>query len=188
MRRVVAIVVFAVLTSALVSVVASRQFAEAGPGAAPVREQNLDANGFIRVHEQGTATVHDAANPIREPFQKRFAFSFQGQIAVEDQFIVPAGKELVVTSMSAQASLPTGERILWVRLCGELEVGGLVCSYIGAPFQGQNGTSDEFVGTAPLLLYAAPGTIVDMKIARNGGGDEPAAADIAIAGYFVPAS
>ncbi len=31
--------------------------AGAAPPATPVREQNLDADGFIRVHEQGTANV-----------------------------------------------------------------------------------------------------------------------------------
>jgi hypothetical protein len=41
------------------------------PGDQKVREQNLDASGFIRVHEQGTANVTGTVNVGNLPFDAR---------------------------------------------------------------------------------------------------------------------
>lgn len=61
MRMMVALLALTGLAAGLVGVFAVSQLSEsagAAPAATQVREQNLDANGFIRVHEQGTSNVN----------------------------------------------------------------------------------------------------------------------------------
>src|SRR3989442_15590803 len=68
MQRVVALIVAVGVTSGLVGAFAVSQLSgSAGaapppPGPQQVREQNLDASGFIRVHEQGMANVTGTVN------------------------------------------------------------------------------------------------------------------------------
>ena len=72
MQRIFALIVVIGLTSGLVGAFAvSKLSGTAGaapppPGPQQVREQNLDASGFIRVHEQGTANVNltNASVPV----------------------------------------------------------------------------------------------------------------------------
>jgi hypothetical protein len=67
--------------------------------AVPVREQNLDANGNIKVHEQGTAKVSDSDSPGRT------AVYYQAGISLS---AVPAGHRLIVTFVTAEANQFTG--------------------------------------------------------------------------------
>jgi hypothetical protein len=63
------IIVVALVMVAVVSVFGGSQLLnQAGaapppPQPQPVREQNLDSSGFIRVHEQGTANVNVVSMP-----------------------------------------------------------------------------------------------------------------------------
>ena len=108
-----------------------------------VLEQNLDATGFIRVHEQGTAnvavtnfpasqnvavtnfpasqnvavtnlpSVQNVALDGHEPFAAGESIIAQtiadGDVSGEHTFIVPGGKRLVITFVSAQLILPGGQ-------------------------------------------------------------------------------
>ena len=97
-----------------------------------VIEQNLDASGFIRVHEQGTAnvavtnfpasqnvaitnlpTVQNVALTGREPFAAGESVVAQtipdGDVSGEHTFIVPAGKRLVIEYVNATMILPGGQ-------------------------------------------------------------------------------
>jgi hypothetical protein len=61
MRRLFFYAFLLILGGAIAGAITYSQSASArssGPQAAPVLEQNVDANGFIRIHEQGTAEVH----------------------------------------------------------------------------------------------------------------------------------
>ena len=97
-----------------------------------VLEQNLDASGFIRVHEQGTAnvavtnfpasqtvaitnlpSVQNVALAGHEPFTAGESINAQtisdGDVSGEHTFIVPAGKRLTIDFVSAQMQLPGGQ-------------------------------------------------------------------------------
>src|SRR5262245_40112551 len=72
--------------------------------AVPVREQNLDG-GNIKVHEEGTASVHDGTAAGSVPV-KRIVFLHEapGFLAATITPDVPAGKTLVVTDIFAAAT------------------------------------------------------------------------------------
>lgn len=100
-----------------------------------VAEQNLDANGYIRVHEQGTANVAvtnfpatqsvvvsnlpatqnvTVTNlPLRESFTAGESIVAQtipdGDFSGEHSFNVPADKRLVVEAVNAQFLLPSSQ-------------------------------------------------------------------------------
>jgi hypothetical protein len=97
-----------------------------------VLEQNLDASGFIRVHEQGTAHVAVTNFPAsqnvtvtnlpstqnvvltgHEPFAAGESITAQtipnGDVSGEHTFIVPAGKRLVIEYVNATMILPGGQ-------------------------------------------------------------------------------
>jgi hypothetical protein len=74
----------------------------------PVREQNVDASGSVKVHEQGTAAVRSA----NEEFAVTKNFSDNGPSCIGTLLTVPAGKQLVVEWVGAvldsSANLPLG--------------------------------------------------------------------------------
>jgi hypothetical protein len=57
MRPIVATAVIVAVTAGLAGALLSGEVAVSAPGPQPVREQNLDEKGFIRVHEQGSPLV-----------------------------------------------------------------------------------------------------------------------------------
>jgi hypothetical protein len=105
---------------------------DAAAHATDVIEQNLDANGYIRVHEQGTASVavtnfpasqnvsvtnlpsvQNVALAGHEPFTGGESITAQtipnGDVSGEHSLNVPAGKRLVIEYVNAQMILPGGQ-------------------------------------------------------------------------------
>src|SRR3990172_168377 len=62
------------------------------PSPTQVREQNLDGNGLIRVHEQGTANVAGTVNVGNLPLDE------SGNVKVSGTFAAPAGRLELVAS------------------------------------------------------------------------------------------
>jgi hypothetical protein len=132
--------------------------------AVPAREQNLDANGFIRVHEQGSAPVKldrdgnvvrvatsrsspvdvdEVDTPRSEPFQA-------GQSSGSVSYTVPAGREAVLEYVSA--GFCPGQSLLGIRIV--TTVGGVdVTHFLPALAPANFG-----VAGGPVHIYADPGT------------------------------
>jgi hypothetical protein len=64
-----------------------------------VREQNIDAEGNIKIHEQGT--VRDADQPALQPFQTNIGAKFEPTGSQTCSAVhVPAGRRLVIEFVS----------------------------------------------------------------------------------------
>jgi hypothetical protein len=68
--------------------------------AVPTREQNLDSNGNINVHEQGTVSVRSADEEVSV---KGSAVLAGSQCAAPNIYTVPAGKNLVLEYIAGRA-------------------------------------------------------------------------------------
>ena len=60
----------------------------------PVRDQSIDANGNVKVHEQGTAAVRDVSSSSAHPVRYVTGFSGSSGSVISD---IPAGERLIVT-------------------------------------------------------------------------------------------
>src|SRR5262245_32185671 len=162
MRNMFVVAVIVGLGSALAGTFAAGQFAEAVPPPQAVIEQNKDANGLIRVHEQGTAGVRDLDNPAFQPFERLLLFAFDtpsvGFGSGQEVIDVPAGKRLVIEYVSAGVgdedltgatlSLDTSRVI-----SGEHEGLGV---YDVPLIRQQAGALVEFVGSENVRVYVGP--------------------------------
>ena len=129
-RRALTGVSFALLGSAVTIMLLANVSAQPGttPGPSqPVREQNLDANQLIRVHEQGTANVNVANSPLtvsgteREHFPSQFdvkvANSSDQPVAVHDgddpaKYSAVYHVTLHGNDVSAVLPIPDGSRLV----------------------------------------------------------------------------
>jgi hypothetical protein len=70
--------------------------------AMPVKEQAVDANGNLKVHEQGTVPVTVQNAPAAQrPFQAQLGCEFRGSSFCETDIDPPSGTMLVVQTVSA---------------------------------------------------------------------------------------
>jgi hypothetical protein len=70
--------------------------------AVPVKEQAVDANGNLKVHEQGTVPVTVQNAPAAQrPFQAQLGCEFRGSSFCETDIDPPSGTMLVVQTVSA---------------------------------------------------------------------------------------
>jgi hypothetical protein len=135
MRRSVLVLSLVLVSAAAGGVLFDDRVVQAAAKIMEVAEQNLDSNGFIRVHEQGTANVAvtnfpatqsvivsnlpatqnvAVTNlPLREPFTAGESIVAQtipdGDFSGEHTFNVPAGTRLVIEAVNAQFLLPSSQ-------------------------------------------------------------------------------
>jgi hypothetical protein len=146
----------------------------------PVREQNLDGSGNIKVHEQGTAQVDASSTPAREAVEQELAIHTSGEC-----FTVPAGKRLVIQEVSGEALVHTGESSAWViqvAFGGSPNVHFFVAPDTRLPAQITG--YDSLVFSEPTTIYADGGANV-CALDYNGN---QVVATVAISGYTVATS
>jgi hypothetical protein len=88
----------------------------------PVQEQNKDANGFIKTHEQGTADVNvtNSALPVanvndgQNPFSSSVTFGLPAHTTSYEVAgaTIPDGKTFVEEFVSAHLAVPTGTTLI----------------------------------------------------------------------------
>lgn len=180
----------------------------------PVREQNLDGGGRIRVHEGGTANVNvtnsslsvdgtvgidQSANGVHEvnsvasaPFTRTGFASFgsgnPGAFNAEvDLYTVPSGQRVVVTYAAATVNIPTGEHALLLILSGEF---GSTRGVLPLTDQGSFAVSGptEFLTGGGLvnIAYEAGEHIVVHAFRSTGVGDDIGQLDASVTGFTVP--
>jgi hypothetical protein len=143
----------------------------------PVKEQNLDGSGNIKVHEQGTAQVDASSTPAREAVERELAIHTLGEC-----FTVPAGKRLVIQEVSGQALVHTGDSSAWViqvAFGGSPNVHFLIAPDTRLP--APNTGYDTLVFSEPTTIYADGGASV-CALDYNGN---QVVATVAISGYTV---
>lgn len=135
-----------------------------------------------------TFVSNDAANPVPMVEQKptagdpgRSAFAYfessewGNSSSPHAEFTVPAGKRLVIESVSVQADLPTGQNMLSAAV--QAQVNGKLQDYFMAPtFTGLErlNLNRNYVASQQTTLYADAGTTVSVFAIRDsiatGGG------------------
>jgi hypothetical protein len=102
MRRAIIPALLLVLVSVVLGATVFREQVANAAATLLVRETNTDAQGNIRVHEQGTANVRSAD---REVSLTRVVFNASGSTCeLSDVYVVPADANLVVEYISGIAS------------------------------------------------------------------------------------
>ena len=110
MRYIIAATAFALVAGIALGFVMSNGLdgsASAAPKAQVVREENVDASGFIAVHEQGVADVNVVSMPSQDPGPLEFTHVIaklcvsESALCIEGTGAVPNVNEQL-TSLSAQ--------------------------------------------------------------------------------------
>lgn len=123
--------------------------------AVPVREQNRDANGNIKVHEQGTANMNvtNSALAVRQAGTPVTIF-----LQSLDYYTVPAGKHLVLTYVTGQATSSS------MGITNLLNGGGFFPQY---KFPATNAAPGVFYMSEPVTIFADGGD----RLQATGGVD-----------------
>jgi len=179
MRKALIPALLLVLVSVVLGATVFREQVAQAAATLMVREQNLDANGNIKVHEQGTATVDAATGPAQQAMQKRL-FPTVSELAC---FTVPSGRRVVIEEVSGLGELSTGQNSAWGMFA---TVGGLQAKYsFGADGRTPTTNPDrEFiVFSEPTTIYADGGTQVCGDVIPVGS--QPFDSEMDISGYTV---
>ena len=164
----------------------------ADPGTLLVREQNLDANGLVRVHEQGTARVSVVNSPevrvaATDPYQRTVSASNSTDQVENLQLSVPAGKRLVVQYVSVFAEVPVGQTAS-AAITGQGLGNQAVSSTIrlAMPRSSTFGDAAFLIGSQEVTLYAGPGSGSTLFAAIARSSEEGTwDAQLTVSGYLV---
>jgi hypothetical protein len=202
MRRPLAFVVLAVLAGAVLAGTVFRNDIAQAAGlagsapvtvmntpaqAVPVREQNLDSNGNVKVSVQGTVPVNVPAGSPAEPYQVGLSCDFIPTfISCGDVEFLPDGKRFVIETISAQGranlGVTVGEFQFRVRQGGEF----IGYSLLGRIAYRINETSISVAETRQVRLYADPGPSIGMFAFTTDDAGEAGRASVVASGYLVP--
>jgi hypothetical protein len=126
----------------------------------------LDADGNIKVHEQGTPTVNAAQvgtwqvraadNPAFQPFHASVSAT-EGPSGGCNGFAVPVGKRLVLEFVSASVNAEQGEQAI---ADFRVDKNGSTVQTYEVPLRDQAfwGGFERLVGSEDVLVYAGPTT------------------------------
>jgi hypothetical protein len=155
-----------VLCLALLCVTVAAAGRAVAPGAAPAR-------------------AAQGADDAKQPFQKMLVVSLDpGEFSETVSFTVPVGKRLVVETASANAAVPSGQKVtVNVATTG----GGLSGrAWLALAAQGAVSGLDRHTTTQPMRMYADPGTAVAFQAVRSDAAST-ATLNFSVAGYLVDA-
>jgi hypothetical protein len=150
------------------------------PRPLPVAEQNLDANGNIKVHEQGTVQVQEK----RVPFQLAVSHDdWTDKTARSFGVDVPEGKVLIVQTISFSAEVEPGQDVrAGVTFQG---AGGLSNLNVPLDHQGTFGGNDHFVSTESISAYASGTDGGIAFVARSSSSGTGGRIQFSVTGYLV---
>lgn len=153
-----------------------------------VVEQNVDANGDIRVHDSGVVSVKAALNAVQVSVFGTFAtgsrFSDSGLVL----YTVPADKVLVVDTLTTSSNMSAVDHMLDANF--QLSLNGEFFSLYVQPVNEGVFTSTNaavFRGTQKVTGYAGPGSQVKVFATRDGANLSSTSVFFALAGHLVDA-
>jgi hypothetical protein len=130
--------------------------------------------------------VRDVDNPARHPFQFYGTLSKTGgNFQTDNQIAVPAGKRLVIETVTVQAFVPAGQKLLaQINLVG----GGTFAQHnlMLTPQGGFNfDLLDYFAATESMRLYADQGSAVPFSLTRSSSDANFWGGSYTVSGYLV---
>jgi hypothetical protein len=174
MRKAIAAAILLLVGSAALGATVFRtQIAGAAQPPQPVREVNTDANGNIKVHEQGTATVSvdsSSTNPVStiNVNDGQNLYSDNGFAALpmglagadaSGSFTVPSGQRAVIEQVGVKIRVPTGAAVQSV---GVIADPGR--TYLVPVKTGSDGTNDWYAASEQVRLYLDAGSPVSIEV------------------------
>jgi len=121
-------------------------------------------------HAQFSSPIHDVDNAARQPvaFFADVAFadgsSFSG---TSFGFTVPAGKRLVIETISAEIPVPVGQQVTAQINTGLNNFFPIVFLPFNSKFADNSLSQDTYIATIPVRMYSDPGTAPSVSISRN---------------------
>lgn len=132
--------------------------------------------------------VRDVDNPARHPFQFFATFAKTGgNLIVDNQIAVPSGKRLVIETVTLQAFVPAGQKLL-----AQLNmVGGGTFAQHNIVLTPQGGFDfdllDYFAATETVRLYADSGSAVPLHVTRSSSDGNLWGGSYTVSGYLIDA-
>jgi hypothetical protein len=165
----------------------------AGPSAVTLQADPAVANTFAGSIVGGkTALVVQEANNAQHPYTQSAFLSFPASGPISGETFtpdIPAGKRLVIETVSVHATVPPGQHFDQVLVITR-DLSGFDVANVGlVPVKtatSSDGTVDHYFLTQPLRLYAEPGTPLRF-IAERDANTGQAAIFIQFVGYLVDA-
>src|SRR5262245_24119610 len=180
--------VVAVLTSAVL-LTAHASFAQGGGKPdTKVVEQNVDANGNIRVHDSDTVAVKNTLDPVQVSVFGTFATGSPFSDSPLVLYTVPAGKVLVVDTLTTASNMNALDHMLDADF--ELSLNGEIFDLFVQPAAEGVFTSTNaavFRGTQKVTGYAGPGSQVTVRASRDGASLSGTAVFFALSGHLIDA-
>ena len=103
---------------------------------------------------------------VHDPFQANIGLGMNpGTLSSNFEITVPDGKRLVVESVTARATLPTGQHVILSISTTTSERDAL--HYIALSPQGTFPTYDAYAATSSLRIYADAGTTIHFEARRS---------------------
>jgi hypothetical protein len=130
--------------------------------------------------------VRDLDNPARHPFQFYATFSKTGgNFLTDNQIAVPAGKRLVIETVTVQAYVPAGQKLL-----AQINmVGGGTFAQHNILLTPQGGFDfnllDYFAATESVRLYADQGSAVPFSLTRSSSDANLWGGSYTVSGYLI---
>ncbi|HEX9375991.1 MAG TPA: hypothetical protein VGB19_07125 [Actinomycetota bacterium] len=145
----------------------------------------VDPQTSVKAHvdEPGALRVAEYNEPARLPVRRTKFIILAAGVASQSISVttVPDGYELVIDTVSAYMSLPTGQQPTLVELKNHQN------GYVALPMtrNGSNGVNDYYGSTVAVQLYSDPGDTVSAIWSRTASAG-PAPVSISINGHLVP--
>jgi len=141
------------------------------------------AGGPIAVNVANTPLpTTDTTLAGRTPFSKRLDLTFVYGYT-RGTYVVPAGKRLVLTYVSADASVAIGTNVLLG--LSTVNDGAEVEAHLPTTAQGEYLGKDVFATSAPMTVYADPGsTVTFAALQAEGGAGETGGLVVSLYGYL----
>jgi hypothetical protein len=133
------------------------------------------AGGPIPVAVANTVVNRDADGPAKQPFQMEYILFFPGFFGQHTFVTVPAGKRLVIESLTAQYSVSVAKNSYSVALSSSTGEVGLSLTPSAEPYS---------IKTQPVRLTAEAGNDVTMYINSNEA-EANGYVEVSISGYYV---
>jgi hypothetical protein len=143
-----------------------------------------------QAHAQFSSPIHDIDNAARQPvvFQATVDFNAGSNDSGAGRavaFTVPAGKRLVIETISGQIFVPTGQQ---VTITVGAQVGGSEAFYF-LPFDSKLANdppnNDTYIGTFSVRIYADAGNSVFLDVHRSSSQGDAQFGIVTFSGYLV---
>lgn len=122
----------------------------------------------VPVNVQNEVTTRNANEPGSHPFVVSGTDANNTGSVALIQFTVPAGKRLVIESVTVKAAVPAGQTV-YTALVSTLDSAAMVANdqYLALTPQGTDlGGDNQFAGTHPIHTYSDSG-LLQVSLARN---------------------